>query len=135
MTVEYENNLIIIEEIGGYFIEDSDINSVTISPEPYVLIPTIGETLDFTFTHPSDSRVTVRIFDISGRFITTIKDIYMETAGTHHHGVDPETGINSSRSAWDGRDHLGQIVSPGVYLMHIESYNYSTSIYSVKVLL
>ena len=52
----------------------------------------------------------------------------METAGTHHHGVDPETGINSSRSAWDGRDHLGQIVSPGVYLMHIESYNYSTSI-------
>ena len=128
VTVEYEDNLIIIEEIGGYFVEDSEINSVTISPEPYVLIPTIGETLDFTFTHPSDSRVTVRIFDISGRFITTIKDIYMETAGTHHHGVDPETGINSSRSAWDGRDHLGQIVSPGVYLMHIESYNYSTSI-------
>ena len=26
-------------------------------------------------------------------------------------------------SAWDGRDHLGQIVTPGTYIMHIETIN------------
>lgn len=127
VTVEYEYNLVIIEEVGGYFVEDPEIDVVSIFPAPYVLIPSLGETLDFTFTHPENSRVTIRVFDLSGRFITTIKDIYMETAGTHYHGVDPATGINASRSAWDGRDHLGQMVSPGVYLMHIESYDYTTS--------
>ena len=74
VTVEYEYNIVIIEEVGGYFVEDSDINTVSISPAPYVLIPSLGETLDFTFTHPADSRVTVRVFDISGRFITSLVD-------------------------------------------------------------
>ena len=26
-------------------------------------------------------------------------------------------------SYWDGRDHLGQIVDPGTYLIHIEATN------------
>ena len=26
-------------------------------------------------------------------------------------------------SAWDGRDQLGQIVSPGTYIMHMEAMN------------
>ena len=29
-------------------------------------------------------------------------------------------------SDWDGRDHHGQIVSPGTYLMHIEATNWQT---------
>ena len=139
VTVEYEYDIEIIEEIGGYFVEDNTINSTSINPEPFVLIPSLGETLDFTYTHPANSRVIIRIFDLSGRLITSLIDKYIEDAGIWYNGVnpvdpdDPNTWINSDRSSWDGRDHLGQIVSPGTYLMHIEAYNFSTSKTSVDI--
>ena len=38
---------------------------------------------------------------------------------------DPGAWINSNISSWDGRDHLGQIVSPGTYIIHIETYDFS----------
>jgi flagellar hook assembly protein FlgD len=28
---------------------------------------------------------------------------------------------DTDNAEWDGRDHLGQIVSPGTYIMHIEA--------------
>ena len=133
ITVEYEYDITIIEEIGGYFVEDSSINSAIIEPEPFVLIPSLGETLDFSYSHPSNSRVIIRIFDLSGRLITSLVDKYVEDAGIWYNGVNPvdpndqSTWTNSDRSSWDGRDHLGQIVSPGTYLMHIEAYDFSTS--------
>ena len=34
--------------------------------------------------------------------------------------------INYGVTAWDGRNELGQIVLPGTYLVHIESYNFFT---------
>ena len=64
ITVEYEFDITIIEEIGGYFVEDQSINSAKIKPAPFVVIPSIGETLDFTYSHPKNSRVTIRIFDL-----------------------------------------------------------------------
>ena len=133
ITIEYEFDITIIEEIGGYFVEDSSINLAIIKPEPFVLIPSLGETLDFSYSHPGNSRVIIRIFDLSGRLITSLVDKYIEEAGTWYNGVNPvdpndqSTWINSDRSSWDGRDHLGQIVSPGTYLMHIEAYDFSTS--------
>ena len=133
ITVEYEFDITIIEEIGGYFVQDSSINLAIIKPEPFVLIPSLGETLDFSYSHPGNSRVIIRIFDLSGRLITSLVDKYVEDAGIWYNGVNPvdpndqSTWINSDRSSWDGRDHLGQIVSPGTYLMHIEAYDFSTS--------
>ena len=38
ITVEYENDITIIEEIGGYFVEDNSISETSINPEPVVLI-------------------------------------------------------------------------------------------------
>ena len=139
VTVEYEYDIKIIEEIGGYFVEDNTINSTSINPEPFVLIPSLGETLDFTYSHPANSRIIIRIFDLSGRLITSLVDKYIEDAGIWYNGVnpvdpdDPNTWINSDRSSWDGRDHLGQIVPPGTYLMHIEAYDFSTSKTSVDI--
>ena len=139
VTVEYEYDIKIIEEIGGYFVEDNNINSTSIDPEPFVLIPSLGETLDFTYKHPANSRVIIRIFDLSGRLITSLIDRYIEDAGIWYNGVNPvdpndqNTWINSDRSSWDGRDHLGQIVPPGTYLMHIEAYDFSTSKTSVDI--
>jgi len=139
VTVEYEYDIKIIEEIGGYFVEDNTIISTSIDPEPFVLIPSLGETLDFTYSHPANSRVIIRIFDLSGRLITSLIDKYIEDAGVWYNGVNPvdpddlDTWINSDRSSWDGRDHLGQIVSPGTYLMHIETYDFSTSKTSMDI--
>ena len=139
ITVEYENDITIIEEIGGYFVEDNSMSVTSINPEPVVLIPSLGETLDYTYTQPTNSRVIIRIFDLSGRVITSLIDKYSEDGGTWFNGINPvdpdnpESWINSDRSSWDGRDHLGQIVSPGTYLMHIESYNFDNSKTAVDI--
>jgi len=125
VVVEYESDLVIVEESdkGGFFTSDSTIDKVTINPEPYVIIPSLGETLDFTFSHPKNSRVLIRIFDLSGRFITSLLDDYIIEAGTWSNGYNPSTDTNSQSSSWHGRDHLGQIVPPGTYIMHIEAMN------------
>ena len=75
----------------------------------------MGEHLDFSYSFLENSRVIIRVFDISGRFITSIIDRYFEQAGQVNRLED--------HAEWDGRDHLGQIVPPGTYIMHIEAMN------------
>ena len=99
-------------------ITQLSLNSATIIPAPYIIIPTLGEKLDFTYSFPNNSRVIIRIFDLSGKFVTSLVDQYYEDSSTvfrdEHH------------SSWGGRDQLGQIVPPGTYIMHIEAMNPST---------
>jgi len=99
----------------GDFVPDSSIVAAKIDPAPFILIPTLGEHLDFSYSFPKNSRVIIRVFDISGRFITSIVDRYFKQAGQVNRLED--------HSEWDGRDHLGQIVQPGTYIMHIETMN------------
>ena len=101
----------------GFFTKD-DSAIVQISPAPFVLLPTFGETLDFSYSFPNKSRVIIRIYDLSGRFITSLVDKYYPNAGNVVREEDS--------SAWDGRDHLGQIVAAGTYIMHIEAMNPGT---------
>ena len=75
----------------------------------------MGETLDFSYSFPTKSRVIIRIYDLSGRFITSLVDKYYPNAGIVNRDEDS--------SAWDGRDQLGQIVAPGTYIIHIEVMN------------
>ena len=115
--------LAIIPEIilvGEFEVEVQEIiqlsvNTATIKPEPYVIIPTLGEKLDFTYSYPKNSRVIIRLFDLSGRFITSLVDKYYEESATIFRDDD--------QSSWDGRDQLGQIVPPGTYIMHLEAMN------------
>ena len=90
-------------------------NSVKITPAPFVIIPTLGERLDYSFSFPNKSRVIIRIFDVSGKFITSLLDEYYEEAATIIR--------DEYHSSWNGRDQLGQIVPPGTYIMHIEAMN------------
>ena len=116
LSISGSNSITVLDTInfeGFYFSIDSSV--VSISPSPFVLLPTMGETLDFNYSFPNKSRVLVRIFDLSGRFITSLVDKYYSNAGV----VLREEGS----SAWDGRDQLGQIVAPGTYIMHIEVMN------------
>ena len=96
-------------------IENPTLNNISINPEPYVIIPTLGETLDYNFTFSEKSRVIIRIFDISGRFITSLIDKYYDEAGI--------VECNTPPASWNGKDQLGQIVSPGTYIMYIEAMN------------
>ena len=98
---------------GDYTEIDSAI--VQILPALFVLLPIMGETLDFSYSFPNNSRVIIRIYDLSGRFITSLVDKYYSNAGTVKREEDS--------SAWDGRDKLGQIVAPGTYIMHMEVMN------------
>ena len=117
VDVTSSDNIIIAQN----FTSDGEYESSTtpiqtsINPEPFVIIPTLDETLDYNFTFPEKSRVIVRIFDISGRFITSLIDKYYPSSGTVYCSDPP--------ASWDGRDHLGQIVAPGTYIMHIETMN------------
>ena len=77
------------------------------------MLPSLGETLDFSYSFPNKSRVIIRIYDLWGRFITSLIDKY-------YSNVRP---IENYSSTWDGRDQLGQIVSPGTYIMHMEVMN------------
>ncbi len=106
--------------VGEYNVEVINIlqlsgNTAIIKPEPYVIIPTLGEKLDFTYSYPNNSRVIIRLFDLSGRFVTSLVDKYYEESKT--------TFRDDDQSSWDGRDQLGQIVPPGTYIMHIEAMN------------
>lgn len=102
----------------GDCIYPGEYTKASIKPAPYVLIPTMGEHLDYEYSFPANSRVIVRVFDISGRFVTSLVDEYYDEAG--------EVQRTESWAGWDGRDHLGQIVSPGTYFMHIEATDFQS---------
>jgi hypothetical protein len=106
----------------GEFILNEDINKVMISPAPFVIIPTLGERLDYSFSVPSNSKVVIRIFDMNGNFVTSLLDDFFESSGVVERFED--------QSDWDGTDHHGQIVAPGTYLMHIEATNWISGEYS-----
>ena len=99
-----------------------------ILPAPYPIIPSLGETLDFSYFFPENSRVIIRIYDISGRFISSLIDQYYDNSGVVIRGNDIFSYLNTSKysSAWDGRDIHGQILSPGTYIMSIEAYNFTS---------
>ena len=65
------------------------------------------------------------MFDISGRFITTLADKHYTSSGIVKREEDS--------SSWDGRNHMGQILSPGTYLMHIETSNFQTGYTTIDV--
>ncbi len=119
LTVAVPGDIIVytVEHPEGQFV-GGDFSEADITPAPFVLIPTLGERLDFSYSFPANSRVIVRVFDLSGRFISTLVDKYFENSGT--------VLRQESRSDWDGRDHLGGIVPPGTYLLHIEASNFQS---------
>ena len=118
--VESASNIMLydIYHPEGNLVEDETIIKAGISTAPYVIIPTLGERLDFSYSFPSNSRVIVRIIDLNGIFITSIVDKYYDTGGIVERYEDT--------SDWDGRDHLGQIVPPGTYLIQVEASDFQT---------
>ena len=61
---------------------------------------------------PTESKVTLAIFDVLGRHIRTIIDNETKQAGVY--GIE-----------WDGRNNLGVIMPSGTYFMRLQSGTYS----------
>ena len=103
----------------------SDFNAASIMPDPYVLIASENERLDYSYSFPSNSRVIIRVFDISGRFITTLADKHYPSSGIVRREED--------KSSWNGKNHMGQVLPPGTYLMHMEASNFQTGKTTIDV--
>lgn len=87
---------------------------------PYPFVPQLGEVLKFTYEYPSNSRVIIRVYDQSGRFISTLIDQYF--------------AVSWHRDAyWNGRNEINELVPPGNYYLYYEVTNRTTGKTTVKV--
>ena len=77
---------------------------------PYAFDPLRGERIKYWFSFPENAHITIRVFDLSGRFITTLFDGYRTLA------------LEVDR-LWDGRTETYKVVPPGTYIMHLETVN------------
>tara|TARA_Y100001968_G_scaffold75106_1_gene66482 strand:+ start:2126 stop:3817 length:1692 start_codon:yes stop_codon:yes gene_type:complete len=109
ITVEYESDILISEE----WINDNQ--KITLDVSPYPFVPSIGEKIKYSYSAPTNNRLVIRVFDLSGRFVTTLFD-----------GIPTLIFSEYVTKYWDGRTHLGELVMPGTYIMHMESTGFST---------
>jgi len=65
------------------------------------------------FTNPTVGHVTLRLFDCSGRLVTSL--------------VDERLPAGSHETVWDGRDAGGRPVASGVYFARLEAEGFRTS--------
>ena len=74
---------------------------------PYPFVPQLGEQINFEYSFPDDARIKLRVFDASGRYVSTLYDEFR--------------GLSFYKEAsWSGRDELNRILPPGVYILHLE---------------
>jgi hypothetical protein len=65
----------------------------------------------FSFTLPLDKRVSVKVFDVSGRLVTTLIDNELRSEGVH-------------QVTWNGTNAAGAAVASGTYLYTLEYGNF-----------
>jgi hypothetical protein len=113
--VEYEGTLNVIEgssQYDGLFTSGTlDISIVQATefgisgnyPNPFNPTTTIEYNVEIS------GHVTLKIYDIMGRVVTTLVDEYKDS------------GRSNYRVIWDGKDKRGQQVSAGLYLYTLKS--------------
>ena len=92
--------------------EDSD-GGTSLEVAPFPFVPQLAENIQYVYRFPANSRVTLRIFDLSGHLVTTLFEDYRSLS------------LEVTKT-WDGRDEIYQLVAPGTYIMHLETVNRST---------
>lgn len=91
--------------------------SLTVAPYPFV--PQLGERINYEFSFPDDARIKLRVFDLAGRYITTLYDQYRTVS------------YLKNDSYWNGRDEFNRYVPAGTYIMHLEVTDIKTGKLSV----
>lgn len=105
----YHYELVVHTRDGGEFrspIVTAQIPSLTTSLDQNVPNPFNPET-SIPFSLSREGRVTLRIYDASGRFVATL--------------LDENRGAGEHVARWDGRDARGRASSSGVYFVRLES--------------
>ncbi len=80
-----------------------------ISPNPFTSNAVISYSLAFNET------VSLHVYDVSGRQISTLQDGVHATAGDH-------------QAVWSGADQSGAVVSPGIYFAVLNTSSSSTAL-------
>lgn len=101
------------EDIEEYIEGEPGEENFDLKVTPHPFVPQIGEVIKFSYEYPSESRVILRIYDLSGRVVKTFADEFFSVSW-------------KKEATWDGRDNLNRIVPPGVYLLHYEVTNRKT---------
>ena len=100
-------------DIYAYVEGEPGSERVLLKVQPFPFVPQLGELLGYEYEYPSNNRVILRVYDLAGRYITTLEDNYFAVAW-HRTG------------RWNGRDELNRVVTPGVYLFQLETTNRTT---------
>lgn len=79
----------------------SDIQ-IAVSPNPFA--PGLGEEASIDYTVPFSAEGELRLYGGDGRHLRTLI---------------PQAPLVSGRYLWDGRDHSGQLLPVGIYLLHM----------------
>jgi hypothetical protein len=92
---------------GHYTASDDDAST----PRAFAAYPAtpnpFNPTTTIRFDLPSSARVTVRVYDVTGRLVATV--------------ADRAFGAGQQRVLWDGRNDAGETLSSGVYFYRITS--------------
>ena len=100
-------------DVEPYIPGEAGTGRTKITAAPYPFVPKLGEVIKYTYEYPANCRAIIRVYDLSGRFITTLVDSYF--------------AVSWKRDGfWDGRNQLNQLVPPGNYLLHLQTTNRST---------
>lgn len=93
-------------------------NDRVIVPSDYVLSANypnpFNPSTSFTFTLPVDKRVSVNVYDVTGRLVKTLVNDEFYVAGQH-------------QATWDGTNAAGTPVASGTYLYTLEYGNFRQS--------
>ena len=88
--------------------------------EPHPFVPDRGESIRIEFSAGAqNTHVTLRIFDMGGRLVTTLKD---------GDGLPLPMDFK-----WDGRDELNEFVPLGTYICHLEVIDKDTGKRTLKI--
>jgi DNA/RNA endonuclease YhcR with UshA esterase domain len=107
-------------DVEPYVEGEAGIGRTKITAAPYPFVPKLGEVIKYTYEYPANCRAIIRIYDLSGRFITTLVDSYFANSWQRD-------------GFWDGRNQLNQLVPPGNYLLHLQTTNRSTGKSKVSI--
>ena len=86
---------------------------VSLTVAPYPFSPKLGEVIQYSYEYPDEARVIIRLYDMAGRYVTTLTDEFHGMAWTYER-------------TWNGRNEVGQILPAGTYIMHMEVIERST---------
>jgi hypothetical protein len=100
----------IVEFPGTFTVNTEDLDGSGI-PSGFTLSPNypnpFNPSTSFTFTLPVDAAISVKIYDITGRLVTTLVDHERYSAGMH-------------QATWGGTNMAGMQVASGTYLYTLE---------------